>query len=238
MNPDVGSRTAVPADKDGEAIVYLADSILAVGEDAGADEYVPPGGSLISTAVDVVVIRGTVKGADAAKLLPIDMEIAVTVDLGEIGDDDEVGEKGAPLFESDATTAVTVIESTPFRTTLQAPFAIAGSGTGAGGYDTGIAVANMGSGAGAQPGAVTFKFYVAGVKMEHETSASSPSSASLNAAGMLEPGHTYAVLLGELFPNAGNGYLIITTDFMDAGANLYISDFDTFSATGSIGKKQ
>ena len=92
----------------------------------------------------------------------------------------------------------------------------------------------MSSGSNAQPGAITFDFYVKGVKMSHTTAASSPSSDSLNANGMLEPGGTYAVLLGELFLNAGNGHLIITTNFTKGDANLYISDFATFSATGTV----
>ena len=142
--------------------------------------------------------------------------------------------KGQPFFASDRTTPVTVIESTSEQTRMSAPFAIAGSGTGGGGYDTGVAVANMSSGGNAQPGAITFDFYVGGVKMSHTTAATSPSSDVLNANGMLEPGGTYTVLLGELFPNAGNGHLMITTDFTEGDANLYISDFATFSATGTV----
>ena len=72
------------------------------------------------------------------------------------------------------------------------------------------------------------------VKMTHTTSTSSPSSESLDENGMLKPGGTYAVLLGQLFPNAGNGQLVITTDFTKADANIFISDFEHFSATGTV----
>ena len=72
------------------------------------------------------------------------------------------------------------------------------------------------------------------VKMTHTTSTSSPSSESLDENGMLKPGGTYAVLLGQLFPNAGNGQLVITTDFTKGDANIFISDFEKFSATGTV----
>ena len=134
--------------------------------------------------------------------------------------------EGQPFFASDRTTPVTVIESTSSQTKLSAPYAIAGSGTGGGGYETGVAVSNMSSGGDAQPGAITFDFYVDGGKMSHTT------------ADMLEPGDTFSILLGELFPNAGSGYLIITTDFTKGDANIFISDFATFSATGTVRVKQ
>ena len=201
--------------------------------DTAAIAAVVRGGILDSGAVDVVVVTGMIKGADAAKLLPIDLAIDVAVDLGPTGDDNELDTKGVPFFESDRTTPLTVIESTSSQTKLAAPFAIADTLSG---FDTGIAVANMSSGGNAQAGVIKFDFNPAdgGGTMTHTTTASSAGSRYLNAAGMLEPGGTYSVLLSELFPNAGTGNLTITTNFTSGDANLYISDFATFSATGSI----
>ena len=233
-----GSDKPAKADEKGEATVFLQSGYRIVarvddGNTEDVDEMRVIGGELDSDNIDVVVVRGMVTGATDEDLLPIDLDIQVAVDLGPIGDEDEV--EGMPLFASDRTTPVTIIESTSAQTKMSAPFAIAGSGTGGGGYDTGVAVANMGSGSSAQAGAITFDFYPAtGEKMSHTTASTSPSSDVLNANGMLEPGGTYAVLLGQLFLNAGNGHLIITTDFTEGDANLYISDFDKFSATGSI----
>ena len=142
--------------------------------------------------------------------------------------------KGVPFFESDRTAPVTVIESTSSQTKLMVPYAIAGDGTGSGAWDSGIAVANMSAGPNAQPGTITFDFYANGVKMSHTTAADSPGSDYLNANGMLESGGTWSALLGQLFPNAGTGHLIITTNFQDGDANVFISNFDTFSATGTV----
>ena len=234
--PPVGSRDQVAADRDGDVIVYLQASSRIPMRDADANEEppiteAPEGGILSSSTRNVVIVTGTIEGTDEDDLLPIDLEIQVTVDLGPIGDEEDTK---IPRFESDRTTAVTVIESSPSQTKLSAPFAIAGSGTGGSGYDTGIGVANMSSGRNAQPGAIMFDFYAAsGGKMSHKTAAGSKGR-GLNDNGMLEPGGTYSVLLGELFPNAGNGHLVITTDFTKGDANLYISDFATFSATATV----
>ena len=230
----VGGMTnrAANADKDGEATVFLQVPLAEVVEDDGTDaiEARPAGGELMSNAVDVVVVRGSIKGADDEDLLPIDLDIQVTVDLGPTGDEDDFNATIKPVvFGSDETTPMTVIESTPSRTTLKVPFVLT-DGT----FDTGIAVSNMSSGGGAQPGAITFDFYVGGTKMSHTTSASSPGS-GLNESGQLMPGSTYAILLSQLFPgNPGGGYLIITTDFTSGDGNVFISDFAGFSATGSV----
>ena len=220
------SRAEPAADEDGEATVLLQmGHRIPMVEDTDNDGPIVAdvqGGALSSSDVDVVVVRGMVAGADDDDLLPIDLVIQVAVDLGPIGDDDELDSLGQPFFASDRTTPVTVIESTSSQTKLSAPYAIAGSGTGGGGYETGIGVSNMSSGGNAQPGAITFDFYVDGEMMSHTT------------ADMLEPGDTFSILLGELFPNAGSGYLVITTDFTDGDANLFISDFATFSATGTV----
>ena len=159
-------------------------------------------------------------------MLPIDLDVQVTVDLGPTGDEDD---DEIPRFDSEKTTAMTVIESSPSQTTLKVPFVL-NDGT----FDTGIAVANMSSGSSAQPGAITFDLYMGGMKMTHTTSASSPG-VGLNGSGMLMPGRTYSALLSQLFPgNLGSGYLIITTDFTAGDGNVFISDFAGFTAAGTV----
>jgi hypothetical protein len=230
-DPMVGSNAQTAADKDGEVIVYLqtANQIMEVPEALTDDPPVvgnPDGGTLSSSTRDVVIVLGTIEGTDDDDLLPIDLTVDATVDLGPTGDEEDTE---IPRFESDPTTAVTVIESSPSRTTLKAPF-VTNDGT----FETGVGVSNMSSGSNAQPGAIMLDLYVGGTKMSYTTSASSPG-VGLNAAGMLEPGNTWSVLLSQVFPgNPGNGYLIITTDFTNGDANVFISDFATFSVTGTV----
>jgi hypothetical protein len=231
--PPVGSNGQTAADKDGEVIVYLqtANRIMmeaAMGT-AGDDDFSPEivqGGILSSSTRNVVIVTGTIEGTDDDDLLPIDLTVDATVDLGPTGDEEDTE---IPRFESNPTTAVTVIESSPSRTTLKAPF-VTNDGT----FETGVAVSNMSSGGNAQPGAIMLDLYVGGTKMSYKTSASSPGT-GLNANGMLEPGSTWSVLLSEVFPgNPGNGYMTITTDFTGGDANVFISDFAGFSVTGTV----
>ena len=180
----------------------------------------------MTPAADVVVVRGKIKGADDDDLLPIDLDVQVSVDLGPTGDEDDIQ---IPRFDSEKTTAMTVIESSPSQTTLKVPYVL-DNGT----FDTGIAVSNMSSGSSAQPGAITFDFYVGGTMMSHTTSASSQGN-GLNESGQLMPGGSYVVLLSQLFPGTlGGGYLIITADFTAGDGNVFISDFVGFSATGIV----
>ena len=228
----VGSAAQDDADRNGEVIVYLqgANTIDAVTSALDAD---PPvvgnaAGGTLSGRQDVILVQGTITGTDDEDLLPIDIVIDATVDLGPTGDEEDTE---IPRFESDPTTAVTVIESSPSRTRLSAPF-VANDGS----YQTGVAVANMSFGRNAQPGAITLALSVGGDTMRYTTSAGSPGM-GLNAAGMLEPGGTWAVLLHEVFPgNPGNGYLTISTDFTGADANIFITDFVGFSVTGTVRK--
>ena len=227
------------ADKDGEATVYLqmTEGLPFTREndtDTAVDESQDMIAGRLTSGVDVIIVRGTVTGTKDDDLLPIDLDIQASVDLGPTGDDDDFNpENGLPVFDSDPTTPITVIESTPSRSTLKVPFVLTD-----GSFDTGIAVSNMSSGGSAQPGAITFDFYVGGMKMSHTTSASSPGS-GLTESGMLMPGSTYAALLSQLFPgNPGGGYMIITTDFTSGDGNIFISDFAGFSATGSVRPNQ
>ena len=72
----------------------------------------------MSSGRDVVVVLGTIEGTEEDDLLPLDLIVDVTVDLGPTGDEEDTE---IPRFESDATTAMTVIESSPSRTTLSGP---------------------------------------------------------------------------------------------------------------------
>ena len=177
---------------------------------------------MLSDSVDVIIIQGSISlGTDAQKaaLLPLDLDIQVTVDLGEIGDDDE--RDGMTLFASDKTTAMTVIESTSDQTTLTAPYVLS-----EGLFDTGIAVSNMTSGKTAQSGQVHFKFYMDG----NEISYSAPTMA---------PQTTTRMLLSEILRVAGHtgsfsGYMTITTDFTPAGGQVFISDFSGFTSAVAL----
>ena len=44
---------------------------------------------MLTSAADVVVVRGQIKGADDDDVLPIDLDVQVTVDLGPTGDEDD-----------------------------------------------------------------------------------------------------------------------------------------------------
>ena len=231
----VGSPTmrVDDVDDEGEATVYLQGDMLPgidrsdpPNNDFDDDGDTMPGGGMLTSMVDVVVIRGSIDGADEEDLLPIDLNIQVAVDLGPIGDEDDVADDGPPVFDSDRTTPMTVIDSTSAQTKLTVPFAV-DNGT----YDTGIAVSNMTED---QTGGVTVDFFVGGTMMSYTTEAGSPGT-GLNANGMLEPGNTWSVLLSELFPgNLGVGYLIIMADFTGADGNTFVSDFLTFSSTGVV----
>ena len=209
-------------------------------EDAATEMVAVLGGTLDPSERDAVIVQGYITTEIDEEDLPIDMVIQVSAEVGPIGRAKPTAtgagsEKGVPRFASDKTTPVTVIESTSDQTELKIPFA---TYAGPGGFDTGIAVSNMSSGSNAQPGAIHFAFYMGGNKTEYSTSAGSPGS-GLNSSGMLEPGGTYAVLLSQLLAAAGetgafNGYVIIMTDFTAADGNVFISDFQTFSSTGTV----
>ena len=173
-------------------------------------------GMLDSNAIDVVVVRGSIKGSDEEDLLPIDLDIQVTVDLGPIGDDD--GEK-IPRFDSQPTTAMTVIESSSAQTVMKVAYVLS-----EGMFDSGIAVSNMTE---EEAGAVHFAFYMDGQVMKYST----PS--------MMQPQTTMTKLLSELLTAAEHtgsfrGYMIITADFTEADAGVFISDFAGFTAGATV----
>ena len=145
----------------------------------------------------MVVIRGSIVGADAEELLPIDLDIrwpwisgrSVTMMDAEI-----------PRFASDRTTPVTVIDSSSAQITMNVAYVLSG-----GEYDTGIAVSNMTED---QAGAVHFAFFMNGQELKYSTPA------------MLAPQSTMTFLLSELLTAAEHtgsfsGYMTITADFTE-----------------------
>ena len=182
---NMGSRAQADADEDGEATVYLQTvnripltPSLKIPVDPPTPE-IPQGGEL-TPGVDVVVVLGSIKGADDEDLLPIDLDIQVSVDLGPIGDDDD---DEIPRFASDRTTAMTVIDSSSAQTKFLVPYAVTDGAVG--GYDTGFSIANTTSGPTAQSGPVTFSF---------------PGDATLEdfESGMVGPGQNLTMLLSEI----------------------------------------
>ena len=143
----------------------------------------------------------------------------MTANVGPTGDADDVAEDGPPVFATDMTTAVTVIESTSAQTVMEVAYVLS-----EGSYDTGIAVSNMTDD---QAGAVHFALYMNGEEMKYST----PS--------MMQPQTTMSVLLSEVLRMAGHsgsfrGYMIITADFTKADAGVFVSDFAGFTAGATV----
>ena len=140
----VGTMTTRVADTpaDGEVTVFLSGLTYdpTPDDDANQADDTTPAGMLDPNAIDVVVVRGSIKGSDEEDLLPIDLDIQVTVDLGRIGDDD--GEY-VPRFDSQPTTAMTVIESTSAQTVMKVAYVLS-----EGMFDSGIAVSQHDRGGG------------------------------------------------------------------------------------------
>ena len=144
----------------------------------------------------------------------------MTANVGPTGDADDVAdEDGPPVFATDMTTAVTVIESTSAQTVMEVAYVLSD-----GPYDTGIAVSNMTKD---QAGAVHFALYMNGEEMKYST----PS--------MMQPQTTMSLLLSEVLRMAGHtgsfrGYMIITADFTKADAGVFVSDFAGFTAGATV----
>ena len=179
---------------------------------------------LSPTGRDVVIVLGRINlgATDAAvdALLPLNLDIQVTVDVGPIGTVKSTGTPTPPIprFASDKTTAVTVIESTSAQTTMEVAYVLS-DGT----FDTGIAVSNMTKD---QAGAVHFKFYMNGEEVSYSTD-------------MMMPRSTMSILLSEVLTAAGHtgsfsGQMIITADFTEADAGVFISDFSGFTSGATV----
>jgi len=108
------------------------------------------------------------------------------------------------------------------------------------GYDTGIAISNttkdplgVTQTAVAQNGTVKFDFYPqTGNPFSYTTGATSPGEGL--AAGVLNSGRTYTVLLSKLLeaaaaPAAFSGYIIATVNSTNAHGQYFISDFEAFT---------
>ena len=183
-------------------------------DDTDVDERTHVGGMLTS-GVDVIIVLGSIdlgSEDDVEALLPLNLEIMVTADVGPIGVAKPKGDQSTsiPRFASDKTTAVTVIESTSAQTTMEVAYVLSD-----GPFDTGIAVSNMTKD---QSGAVHFTLYMNGQELKYST----PS--------MMGPRSTMSVLLSEVLTAAGHsgsfsGQMIITADFTAADAGVFISDF-------------
>ena len=193
------------------------------------DELDRTGGSL-SAGRDVVILRGWInfKNDDARDaLLPLNLDIQVTVDLGPIGVAKPKGEQttAVPRFDSDKTTAMTVIDSTSDQTKFLVPYAVT-DGT-SGGYDTGFSIANTTSGKTAQYGVVTFSF---------------PGDATLEdfESGMVGPGENLTMLLSEILGTGAvyTGQVMITTDFNGAEGVAFVSNFLTFTSASPLIKEK
>ena len=215
----VGTLLAVITSEDDMASV-LTDQ-LNVADDGDTDDNDAHMGGMLTNERDVVIVLGRIDGADEDELLPLSLDIQVTVDVGPIGVASPKGDQSTsiPRFASDKTTAVTVIESTSAQTMMKVAYVLS-----EGLYDTGIAVSNMTDD---QAGAVHFALYMNGEMLEHSTS-------------MMEPQTTMVVLLSDLLTTAGHtgssfrGYMTITADFNEADAGVFITDFAGFTAAATV----
>ena len=140
---------------------------------------------MLTNERDVIIVLGTIDGADEDDLLPLALDIQVTVDVGPIGVAKPKGDQTEtiPRFASDKSTPVTVIESTSAQTTFLVPYAVVDVLVS--GYDTGFSIANPTSGKTAQRGIVTFSF---------------PGDSTLEAfeSDMVGPGQNVTLLLSEI----------------------------------------
>ena len=224
MNDQVSIGTAGSLDdtvdaENNETTVFVAANTFT---NAVATDEDGTGGMLSSTTPDVVVVRGSIDLGDddnLEALLPLDLDIQVTANVGPIGDEDDVAEHGPPVFASDKTTAVTVIDSSSAQTSLEVSYVLS-----EGLYDTGIAVSNMTKD---QAGAVHFALYMNGQELTHST----PS--------MVGPRSTMTVLLSQVLTAAGHtgnfrGYMVITADFTAADASVFVSDFAGFTSASAV----
>lgn len=215
-----GTLLAVITSEDDKASVLTKQiAILNDGTTDDVDERHT--GGMLTSERDVVIVLGRIDGADEDELLPLNLDIQVTVDVGPIGVANPKGDQSTsiPRFASDKTTAVTVIESSSAQTVMKVAYVLSD-----GAFDTGIAVSNMTK---EEAGAVHFALYMGGQEMKFST----PS--------MMQPQTTMTMLLSELLTAAGHtgsfsGYMIITADFTEADAGVFISDFVGFTSGATV----
>ena len=215
---------AVITAEDNEASV-LTGMLARVNDEATTefDESDHVGGMLSESERDAIIVLGSINlGNDdnVEALLPLNLDIQVTVDVGPIGVTKPKGDqtRSIPRFASDKTTAVTVIESSSAQTVMEVAYVLS-DGT----FDTGIAVSNMTKD---QAGAAHFKLYMNGQEVLYSTP-------------MMMPRTTMSILLSQLLTAAGHtgsfsGQMIITADFTAADAGVFISDFSGFTSSASV----
>ena len=183
---------------------------------------------MLTSGVDVIIVLGSIdlgSKDDVEALLPLDLDIQVTADVGPIGVAKPKGDQSTsiPRFASDKTTAVTVIDSSSARPRMEVSYVLS-----EGLYDTGIAVSNMTKD---QAGAVHFALYMNGQELTYST----PS--------MLGPQSTMTVLLSQVLTAAGHtgnfrGYMTIRADFTAADASVFVSDFAGFTSASAVYQKR
>ena len=211
---------AVITAEDNEASV-LTGALMREDNDATSADEASHMGGMLTSGVDVIIVLGSIDGADDDDLLPLTLDIQVTADVGPIGVAIPKGDQSdsIPRFASDKTTAVTVIDSTSAQTSMKVAYVLS-----EGEYDTGIAVSNMTK---EEAGAVHFAFFSNGQELKYST------------PNMVGPRSTMRILLSQLLTAAEHtgsfsGYMTITADFNKAEAGVFISDFAGFTSAVAV----
>ena len=175
-------------------------------------------GGMLTSGVDVIIVLGSIDGADEDDLLPLSLDIQVTADVGPIGAAKPKGgdqSPSIPRFATDKTTAVTVIDSTSAQTSMKVCVRpIRGT------------VRHRNRGVQHDQG----RGWRSPLRLLHERSgaevlhfrhggAAVHDDGSCSARCSLPPSHT------------GNfsGYMVITADFNKADAGVFVSDFAGFT---------
>ena len=218
-----GNLVAVITGEDNKASVLTGALMRTDNADTSQDEADHTGGMLTS-GVDVIIVLGSIDLGDddnVDALLPLDLDIQVTADVGPIGVASPKGDQSTsvPRFASDKTTAVTVIDSSSADISMKVAYVLS-----EGLYDTGIAVSNMTDD---QAGAIHFAFFMNGQELEYST------------PDMLGPQSTMTVLLSQLLTAAEHtgsfrGYMTITADFTEGGGAVFVSDFAGFTSASAV----
>jgi hypothetical protein len=198
------------------------------------------------TALDSITVPVTVGLTSSSGQLPLAVGTPVTVSaqmaplstttaLSSSNTFSYIPSYGTGQCAINSATIVTVL---PAQTVLLIPYAVYELG-----FDTGIAIANTttdpGTAAGlttlAQNGTMTFYFYnQSGTAITSYTTAAGSPGSGLTAAGVLNSGGSYAVLLSQLLAAAGftgnfQGYVIVVSNFTNAHGEAFVSDFVHFS---------
>lgn len=155
-----------------------------------------------------------------------------------------------PAFSTKATAEVTVATIVATVTNLLVPF-VTYDGL-AGGFDTGIAVANTtadpfaatAGGATAGSGTISVFFYPrtatgAGTSFTLTTGTGVTPGVGLSATGTLASGGTWSVLLSELLTAANQsgaftGYVFVQPQFILAHGTSFVTNFSTFTSASPM----